>query len=83
VRPYKLEAPAADGPFHVPALPIAVIDTTEAGDAFVAGVSHARGGGADLRRAMEIASRVAAWTVSSPESVCRDLPERIAAGGWE
>lgn len=70
-------------PFHVPALPVEVVDTTGAGDSFVAGVSHALAAGADLRTAVQAAVRVASWTVSASESVCRDLPELIAADEWE
>lgn len=69
-------------PVHVPALPVEVVDTTGAGDAFVAGVSHALACGADLRRAAEAGSRVAAWTVSQHESVCRDLAERKRTDLW-
>jgi pseudouridine kinase len=70
-------------PVHVPALPVDVLDTTGAGDAFVAGLSHALAQGAPLRMAMEAATRVAAWTVSSSESVCRDLHERIRRDPWD
>lgn len=70
-------------PIHIPALPVDVVDTTGAGDSFVAGLSHALAAGAPLQLAVEAASRVAAWTVSSAESVCLDLPQRIAADSWE
>lgn len=70
-------------PFHVPALPVEVVDTTGAGDSFVAGISHALAAGADLKIAVQAAARVAGWTVNASESVCRDLPERIAADDWE
>jgi len=72
-----------DEPFHVPVLPVDVVDTTGAGDAFVAGLSHALAAGAGLKLAVQAAARVAAWTVSSSESVCRDIPERIARDPWE
>ncbi|HYF95611.1 MAG TPA: PfkB family carbohydrate kinase [Symbiobacteriaceae bacterium] len=72
-----------DEPYHVAALPVDVVDTTGAGDAFVAGLSHALAAGAGLKRAVEAAARVAAWTVSSTESVCRDIRQRIAADRWE
>jgi pseudouridine kinase len=72
-----------DEPFYVPALPVEVADTTGAGDAFVAGLSHALGAGANLRLAVQAAARVAAWTVSSSESVCRDIKQRIAQDPWE
>ncbi|HWI60294.1 MAG TPA: PfkB family carbohydrate kinase [Symbiobacteriaceae bacterium] len=72
-----------DEPFHVPVLPVDVVDTTGAGDAFVAGLSHALAAGAGLKLAVQAAVRVAAWTVSSTESVCHDIPDRIAQDPWE
>lgn len=72
-----------DEPFHVPVLPVDVVDTTGAGDAFVAGLSHALAAGAGLKMAVQAAARVAAWTVSSSESVCREIPDRIAEDSWE
>ncbi|MDB4893989.1 MAG: psuK, partial [Firmicutes bacterium] len=51
-------------PVHVPALPVEVVDTTGAGDAFVAGLSHAIAVGAPLHLAVQAATRVAAWTVN-------------------
>ncbi len=70
-------------PVHVPAHQVEVVDTTGAGDAFVAGLSHALGVGADLQLAVQAASRVAAWTVNARESVCRDLRARILGDPWE
>lgn len=72
-----------DEPYHVPALPIDVVDTTGAGDAFAAGLSHALSAGAGLKLAVEAAARVAAWTVNSTESVCLDIPERVATDPWD
>ncbi|MDF2631026.1 MAG: psuK [Symbiobacteriaceae bacterium] len=72
-----------DEPFHVPVLPVDVVDTTGAGDAFVAGLSYALAEGAGLKVAVQAAVRVAAWTVSSTESVCRDLPKWVADDTWE
>jgi pseudouridine kinase len=70
-------------PFHVPVLPVEVVDTTGAGDAFVAGLSHGLAAGVGLRLAVQAAVRVAAWTVGDRESVCRNLPELIAQDSWE
>jgi pseudouridine kinase len=70
-------------PIHLPALPVEVVDTTGAGDAFVAGFSHAIAQGADLHRAVSAAARVAAWTVNAAESVCRDLAARMDADTWD
>lgn len=69
-------------PLYVPAMAVEVVDTTGAGDAFVAGVSHALACGANLRLAAEAGTRVAAWTVSEHESVCRDIPRRKASDLW-
>lgn len=69
-------------PVHIPARAVEVVDTTGAGDAFVAGVSHALACGADLRTAAEAGTRVAAWTVSQTESVCREIPERKKSDIW-
>lgn len=74
---------AMSEPLHVPALQVEVVDTTGAGDAFVAGLSHAIGRGAHLGLAQQAAARVAAWTVSIAESVCRNIQERIQADPWE
>lgn len=70
-------------PIFVPALQVDVVDTTGAGDAFVAGLSHALAMGAPLKRAVEAATRVAAWTVGVGESVCLSIKERMAADPWE
>lgn len=70
-------------PVHVPALQVEVVDTTGAGDAFVAGLSHALACGASLVTAVQAAARVAAWTVNATESVCRDLAERRSRDHWE
>ena len=72
-----------DEPFHVPVLQVEVVDTTGAGDAFVAGLSYGLSHGASLRLSVEAAVRAAAWTVSSSESVCRDIQERIRQDNWE
>lgn len=67
---------------HVPIQLVHAVDTTGAGDSFVAGCSHALVQGASLRLAVEAATRVAAWTVSSDEAVCLDMKERIAKDTW-
>jgi pseudouridine kinase len=68
---------------HVPPHLVEPVDTTGAGDSFVAGCSHALARGADLRLAVEVGTKVAAWTVSSPEAVCLNLQERIKKDGWD
>ncbi len=69
-------------PFYVPTLQVEVVDTTGAGDSFVAGLSHSLAAGAGLRLAVEAASRVAAWTVSCSDSVCRDLADKVREDSW-
>jgi pseudouridine kinase len=69
-------------PIHVPAMAVEVVDTTGAGDAFVAGVSHALACGASLKLAAEAGTRVAAWTVSQHESVCREIPRLKKSDLW-
>lgn len=69
-------------PFHVPAMAVDVVDTTGAGDSFVAGISHALSCGADLQLAVEAAVRVAGWTVSVSDSVCSDLGRRVRHDTW-
>jgi ribokinase len=52
------------GDVRVPAEPVAVVDTTGAGDAFAAGFLTARVGGAGRREALEAGCRVAARAVA-------------------
>jgi sugar/nucleoside kinase (ribokinase family) len=70
-------------PVPVSALQVEVVDTTGAGDAFVAGLSHALANGAGLQLAVQVGARVAAWTVGVEESVCLDMSKRLASDPWE
>jgi pseudouridine kinase len=66
---------------HQPVFPVRLVDTTGAGDAFFAGTVSGLVRGLPLKEAVVIGSKVAAWTIESPESTCRDLPERMKADG--
>jgi ribokinase len=54
------------GSHHVPAPSVRAVDTTGAGDAFAGAVAFTLAGGLDLRRATELAVRVAAISVTRP-----------------
>ena len=53
-----------------PAASVSVCDTSGAGDAFCAGVSVGLSCGKSLQEACEIGTRLAAATITVPESVC-------------
>ena len=55
-----------DAQFHQPALPVPVVDTVAAGDAFNGGLATALGAGQSLVAACEFATAVAACAVMAP-----------------
>ncbi|MGB6015984.1 MAG: PfkB family carbohydrate kinase, partial [Nodosilinea sp.] len=65
----------ADHSFHQPALPVSVIDTVAAGDAFNGGLAVALTEGMDLEAAVQFASAVAAASVMVPGAQS-SMPER-------
>ena len=69
----------ADGSFGVcPASSVHVCDTSGAGDAFCAGVSIGLSYGKSLAEACVIGTRLAAATITVPESVCpRFMPQEL------
>lgn len=67
---------------HQVALSCPVVDTTGAGDAFVAGFTAASLAGMATADALACAVRVAGWTVASAESVCTDLELRVGSDDW-
>lgn len=60
----------------VPAISTKVVDTTGAGDAFLAGAVMGLSEGLDLRRSAELGTGIASLTIQSKESSCphNDLP---------
>ncbi len=62
---------------HWPVVPIEVVDTTGAGDAFVSGVVFGLTRGWSLERSVRCGIKTAAWTVNTSESVNHDL-KRLA-----
>jgi len=61
-----------------PAEKVQVRDTTGAGDAFCAGVSVGRTYGLDMRKSVEIGTRLAASVITSSDNVCpRFMPREL------
>lgn len=60
-----------------PAIPTITVDTTGAGDAYFSGVTAALERGMSLREAAMCGTRLASWTIGSPEPVCREHPEKL------
>jgi ribokinase len=54
-----------DGVMHVPSMPVAAVDTTGAGDAFIGSFAHFLAGGEDVNRALHWAVRYAAHSVTT------------------
>lgn len=77
-------AAAADegGTARCDAIPVTAVDTTGAGDAFVAGFAAATAAGLPTAEALTCAVRVAGWTVNAAEPVCPDLRDRMATDPW-
>lgn len=64
-----------DGTKHFPALPFSPVDTTAAGDAFVAGITVGLSEGMGIEEAIKFASCVAGVTISK-EGAQASLPDR-------
>lgn len=64
-------------PQFIPSIVVQAVDTTGAGDSFVAGVAAGLSRGRGLLEAVRWGARVAAWTVASSDSVCLELPELV------
>lgn len=80
--PAGATAAGAGGPAHTEAIPVTAVDTTGAGDAFVAGFAAATAAGLPTADALACAVRVAGWTVNAAEPVCPNLRDRMAADPW-
>jgi len=57
--------------------PVDVVDTSGAGDAFFSGAVAALVRGASLAEAAVCGTKVAGWTISSKESICSNLREKM------
>lgn len=75
---YYYDRKQQQGEVH-PVLPIEVVDTTGAGDAFFAGTVAQLSLGKSLAEAVAVGTQAAAFTIASSESTCRDLKEKLAA----
>jgi len=64
---------------YQPAFPVAVVDTSGAGDAFFSGTVAGLMRGLPLKDAVLIGTKVASWTIQSDENTCRDLAGKAAA----
>ena len=62
---------------HQTVFPVNVVDTTGAGDAFFSGTVMGLVRGLSLRDAVICGTKVAGWTIESPENNCPDLAERV------
>jgi pseudouridine kinase len=74
---YYYDAQTDQGAFQK-AMKVDVVDTTGAGDSFFAGTISGLLKGESLAKAVELGTVVAGWTISSPESTCQDLAEKLA-----
>lgn len=61
---------------YQPVFPVAVVETTGAGDSFFAGTVMGLAARRSLAESVVFGSKVAAWTIQSPENVCQDLGDR-------
>lgn len=73
-----LYADSADGSYgHQPVFPVVVKDTSGAGDGFFSGVCMGLIRGLSLKDAVVCGTKVAGWTIESPENNCPDADERL------
>jgi pseudouridine kinase len=77
------DAAHADRPWHVPAVPAAVVDVTGAGDALVAGVLAGLVQGRSIEQALALGTLTAALTVECDRSVRPDLGPGLVADELE
>ncbi len=67
----------SDSVKYMPALPTEVIDTSGAGDAYFSGTVLGLIQGLPLEQAVACGTRVASWTISSLQSICPDLKDKV------
>lgn len=61
---------------YQPVFPVKVVETSGAGDSFFSGTVMGLTNRQPLSKAVAFGTKVAAWTIQSPENVCHDLKER-------
>ncbi|WJH35159.1 PfkB family carbohydrate kinase [Paenibacillus sp. CC-CFT747] len=66
---------------HQPVFPVRMVDSSGAGDAFISGTVTGLIRGLPLEKAVIAGTKVAGWTIESPESNCPDLKEKAAGDG--
>ncbi|MGM0882766.1 MAG: PfkB family carbohydrate kinase [Bacillota bacterium] len=62
---------------YQPVFPVKLVDTSGAGDAFFSGTVMGLIKGLPLKKAVICGTKVAGWTIESPENTCLDLPMKI------
>ncbi|WP_010276804.1 carbohydrate kinase family protein [Paenibacillus senegalensis] len=67
---------------HQPVFPVRMVDSTGAGDAFFSGTVSALVRGFKLPVAVLCGTKVAGWTIESPESTCPELKEKVRSDAF-
>lgn len=67
---------------HQPVFPVQMVDSTGAGDAFFSGTLSGLAKGFTLSVAVLCGTKVAGWTIESPESTCMQLQEKISGDAF-
>ena len=70
---YGVDCIDSDGEYHMPAIPAQVVNTTGAGDAFLAGVAHAHVSGVAFPDTAKMGLRAAYATLLTTQTVNPDI----------